>query len=170
MEIWWVLWFTGNALYSCSVFFFLIACSWLFFLFYLFPSFVLSFFFSSFSITSCKDGILTSGLLDKTEMVPIFTIPHNVTVWFFPGARAPATPGRVCRQPGRWLRFGLRYPTHSGKNALILCQSWSGTSLFPKTGVGDSLVLTTVTSHLDVPCWEHLKFSDGVSPGGKKNC
>lgn len=96
-------------------------------------SFFLSFFFfPSFSITSCKDGILTSGLLDKTEMVPIFTIPHNVTVWFFPGACAPATPGRVCRQPGRWLRFGLRYPTHSGKNALISLPELVWDILIPK--------------------------------------
>lgn len=80
MEIWWVLWFTGNALYSC---FFPNSVFMIFF----FILFFHSFFFPSFLITSCKDGILTSGLLDKTEMVPIFTIPHNIQFGF---SRGPA--------------------------------------------------------------------------------
>lgn len=41
-------------------------------------------------------------------------------------------------------------------------------SAFPKSDGGDSLVLTAVTSRLDVPHWEHVKFSDGVRPGRKK--
>lgn len=40
--------------------------------------------------------------------------------------------------------------------------------MFPKTGGGNSRVLTSVISRLDAPHWEHLKFRDGVSPGGKK--
>ena len=125
----------------CTVvfFFFLTSVFMIFFYFilfyFIFSSFLFFFFLPSFLITSCKDGILTSGLLDKTEMVPIFTIPHNVTVWFLVGARAPAAPGRGHRQPGRWLPFGLRYPFHSGKNALTLRQRlrWSR-STFPKSG------------------------------------
>lgn len=53
----------------------------IYFYFY-FLFFFLFIFFFSFLITSCKDGILTSGLLDKIKMVPIFTIPHNMTVTY----------------------------------------------------------------------------------------
>lgn len=78
-------------------------------------------------------------------------------------------PGRGCRQPGRWLPFGLRYPFHSGKNALTPRRRLRRSrSAFPKTDGGDSLVLTAVASRLDVPHWEHVKFSDGVRPGRKK--
>lgn len=46
MEIWWILWFTGNALYRLGCFvFFLIACSWFIFIFISFFSFFLFFFF-----------------------------------------------------------------------------------------------------------------------------
>lgn len=161
MEIWWVLWFTGNALYSC---FFPNSVFMIFFYFILF--FHSFFFFFSF---------LPDHILQRRYTYLRFTGQnrngsyfHNTsqrTVWFFPGACAPAALGRGCRQPGRWLPFGLRYPSHSGKNALTPCQRlcW-GWSVFPIIGGGDSLVLLPSLPTLA----EHLKFSDGVSPGGKQ--
>lgn len=83
----------------------------IFFILFYFPFiFFLFFFFFSFLITFCKDGILTSGLLDKTKMVPIFTIPHNVTVTFSPpGASAErsvqaAALGACTLVSGAWSR------------------------------------------------------------------
>lgn len=79
----------------CTGFFFPIACSWFFILFYfIFSFFLLTFFFL---ISFLPDHILqrwyTYLRFAGQEMVPIFTIPHTVTVWL---PRGP--PGRGCKQ------------------------------------------------------------------------
>lgn len=96
MEIWQVLWFTGNALYRFfppnSVFM-------IFLILFFFSFLLLSFFF--FLISFLPDHILqrwyTYLRFAGQEMVPIFTIPHTVTVWLPQGL-----PGRGCKQ----LRWG----------------------------------------------------------------
>lgn len=123
----------------CTVFFFPNSVFMIIFFYFIlfFPSF---FFFSSFLITSCKDGILTSGLLDKTEMVPIFTIPHNVTVWFFPGPALWPRRGEVAgsRGTGSLSVFGILFIVE--KMHWLSAGGFAGADpCFPKPVVGTAL-------------------------------
>lgn len=135
MEIWWVLWFTGNALYRFGFFFFPNSVFMIFYFILFFPSFFfLIFFFYLLPSWSHPAKMVYLPQVCWTRNGSHF---HNTSHSDSLVAPGPAGERLQAAEAGHCLLFGLWYLFHSGKNALTL-HWWAGLSS-PKLLLGTAL-------------------------------